>query len=182
MTIDRNALVLNQNYEPLNVCSGRRAFLLVHRGKAEVLEDAGQRIRGVDRWFQLPSVIRLSQYVRRPQPRVRLTRREVFARDQQRCQYCGHRGADLTLDHVQPRHSGGLHVWENLVAACRKCNHRKAGRTPREAGMRLLGEPVRPVATQATMFAHYLDRYREWRPFLSGWLDTRTRLASRPAS
>ena len=184
MTIDRNALVLNQNFEPLNVCSVRRAFVLVYRGKAEVLEDAAERIHGVDRAFPLPSVIRLSSYVRRPRPRVRLTRREVFSRDRHRCQYCGVAGADLTIDHVRPRHRGGRHEWDNLVAACRRCNHRKAGRTPREANMRLLRDPVRPVATPRSMFGHYLDRYREWRPFLLGWLDagTRARLASESAS
>lgn len=184
MTIDRNALVLNQNYEPLNVCSVRRAFVLVYRGKAEVLEDAGEAIAGVDRHFQLPSVIRLRQHVRRPHPRVRLTRREVFARDQQRCQYCGRNDVELTLDHVTPRYRGGRHEWENVVAACQRCNHRKAGRNPREAGMLLLSEPVRPTATPTAMFSHYLDRYLEWRPFLVGWLDpaTSARYASEPAS
>ena len=184
MTVDRSALVLNQNYEPLNVCSVRRAFVLVYRGKAEVLEDADERIHGVGRLFQLPSVIRLSQHVRRPQPRLRLTRREVFARDQQRCQYCGRKNPDLTLDHVRPRHRGGLHEWGNVVAACVRCNHRKAGRTPHEAGMRLPREPVRPVATYSAMFGRYLDRYREWHPFLAGWLDgrERARLAFEPAS
>ena len=182
MTINRSSLVLNQNYEPLNVCSWKRAFLLVHGGKAEILEDGGKRIPGIDRSFQLPSVIRLSQYVRRPEPRLRLSRREVFARDQQRCQYCGRRGSDLTLDHVRPRHRGGQHEWENLVTACHRCNHRKAGRTPREAGMTLLRNPARPPATTATMFGRYLDLYREWQPFLSGWIDRHSRKGSRRAS
>ena len=184
MSIDRNALVLNQNYEPLNVCSVRRAFVLVYHGKAELLEDADQQIYSVDRAFQLPSVIRLRRHVRRPQPRLRLNRREVFARDQHRCQYCGRHGLDLTLDHIKPRHRGGCHEWENIVAACQGCNHRKAGRSPQEAGMRLLQEPVRPTATYAAMFGHYQDRYREWRPFLLGWIDraTRRRFTSEPAS
>ncbi len=184
MTVDRSALVLNQNYEPLNVCSVRRAFVMVYRGKAEVLEDADESIHGVGRLFQLPSVIRLGRYVRRPQPRPRLTRQEVFSRDQQRCQYCGRNDTNLTLDHVQPRHRGGRHEWGNVVAACMRCNHRKAGHTPREAGMRLLMEPVRPVVSHTTMFGHYLDRYREWHPFLAGWLEEKeqTRMTSEPAS
>ena len=170
VAIDRRALVLNQNYEPLNVCLGRRAFVLVHNGKAEVLEAASESIRGVDSLYTMPSVIRLHQPVRRPQPRVRLTRREVFVRDGQRCQYCGVGGHELTLDHVVPRHRGGTHEWENLVTACRSCNHRKGGRTPREARMRLLREPARPRVTAAHLFAPYLERYREWGPFLAGWL------------
>ena len=184
MTIDRNSLVLNQNYEPLNVCSVRRAFVLVHRGKAEVLEDSGDQIRGVGRSFAMPSVIRLRRYVRRPQPRLRLTRREVLARDRHRCQYCGRGDPELTLDHVTPRHRGGRHEWDNVVAACQRCNHRKAGRNPPEAGMRLLKQPVRPTATPATLFGQYLERYLEWRPFVVGWLDSRTRaqLATEPAS
>ncbi len=184
VTIDHSALVLNQNYEPLNVCSVRRAFVLVYRGKAEVLHGAENGIRGVERSFYRPSVIRLRRYVRRPQPRLRLTRREVFARDHHRCQYCGRSDSELTLDHVLPRHRGGRHEWDNVVAACQRCNHRKAARTPREAGMRLIQKPVRPAATIATMFGHYVHRYREWHPFLLGWLDakTRARFASELAS
>ncbi len=175
MTLDRHALVLNQNFEPLNVCSARRAFLLVHRGKAEILEAAEGGIRGVGVVFQLPSVIRLERQVRRPRPRVRLTRREVFARDRGRCQYCGRRGGELTLDHVVPRHRGGRHEWSNLVTACRQCNHRKAGRSPSEAGMDLLRKPSRPEATVASIFGQHLHRYGEWQPFVIGWLDRATR-------
>ena len=175
MPIERRALVLNQNYEPLNVCPVRRAFVLVHHGKAEIIQASEESILGVGARYPLPSVIRLHQPVRRPRPRVRLTRREVFARDQQRCQYCGRADKELTLDHVMPRHRGGPHAWENLVAACRSCNHRKGGRTPVEAHMRLLREPVRPLATPTALFGEYLDRYREWRPFVVGWLDRASR-------
>ncbi len=184
MTIDHDALVLNQNYEPLNVCSVRRAFVLVYRGKAEVLQGTENGIRGVEQAFHRPSVIRLRRHVRRPRPRLRLTRREIFARDRQRCQYCGRDDSELTLDHVLPRHRGGRHEWGNVVAACQRCNHRKAARTPREAGMRLIQKPVRPAATVATMFGHYLHRYNEWHPFLLGWLDAKARapFASEPAS
>lgn len=173
--IERRTLVLNQNYEPLNVCSARRAFVLVHHGKAELLEAGAEAIRGVESMFDLPSVIRLQYQVKRPRPQVRLTRREIFARDNGRCQYCGRPGNDLTLDHVIPRHRGGPHEWENLVAACRTCNHRKGGRTPVEARMTLLREPSRPVATPASLFGHYVDRYLEWRPFLLGWFDRASR-------
>ena len=171
MSIHRQVLVLNQNYEPLNVCAARRAFVLVFGGKAELLETGGDGIRGVDRTYPMPSVIRLHHPVRRPRPRVRLTRREVFVRDRQRCQYCGKHGLDLTLDHVIPRRRGGAHEWENVVTACRPCNHRKGGRTPREARMKLMREPVRPRLSVPQLFAHHVHRYEEWRPFLFGWLD-----------
>lgn len=170
MAIQRRALVLNQNYEPLNVCSVRRAFVLVYRGKAEVLEQGDEPISGAEsQTFPTPSVIRLAQFVRRPHPRPRLTRREVFARDGERCQYCGQRGGQLTLDHVVPKHRGGAHAWENLVTACRACNHRKGGRTPQEARMELLSEPRRPSTHPSVMYAPYLTKYDEWRPFLLGW-------------
>ena len=177
MSIHRQALVLNQNYEPLNVCGVRRAVVLVFGGKADLIETADMAIRGVGRDYPAPSVIRLRHAVRRPLPRVRLTRREVFARDRQQCQYCGQHGRDLTLDHVVPRRLGGEHAWENLVTACRACNHRKGGRTPGEARMRLLREPVRPRLTAAQSFARHLARYREWRPFLFGWLDRESQRA-----
>jgi general stress protein YciG len=103
-------------------------------------------------------------------PRPRLTRREIFSRDRERCQYCGKQGGDLTLDHVVPKHQGGAHAWENLVAACRACNHRKGGRTPAEARMHLVREPRAPSSGPGDMLAHYLDRYAEWSPFLLGWM------------
>lgn len=169
MSVQRRALVLNQNYEPLNVCSVRRAFVLVFHGKAEVLENGDTPILGASEHYDTPSVIRLHHFVRRPHPRPHLSRREVFARDLERCQYCGRRGGDLTLDHVLPKHRGGPHVWENLVTACRACNHRKGGRTPQEARMDLLAEPRRPSMHPAVMFAPYLERYREWSPFVMPW-------------
>jgi len=99
-----SVLVLNQNYEPLNVCNTRRALVLVDGGKAEVLEHAFGDIRTPSRAIPRPSVIRLVYMIKRPRPRVRLTRREVFMRDQYTCQYCGLKTRDLTLDHVIPRH------------------------------------------------------------------------------
>lgn len=170
MAVHHRALVLNQNYEPLNVCSVRRAFVLVYRGKAEILENGGDPIPGAEaRHYLTPSVIRLRSYVRRPHPRPRLTRREVFARDGERCQYCGQRGGNLTLDHVIPKHRGGGHDWLNLVTACRDCNHRKGGRTPQEARMPLLHAPFQPSAHPAVVYAPYVERYREWAAYLRGW-------------
>lgn len=167
-TLNRSVLVLNQNYEPLHVCNVRRAVVLVARGKAEIIDKASQLLRSALREFAVPSVIRMVYFIRRPRPVARLSRREVFARDRHTCQYCGKRSGDLTLDHVLPRARGGQHTWENLVSACRGCNHRKAGRTPREARMRLLSEPRRPRVTPAHLFGHYVDRQPGWRPFIPG--------------
>lgn len=162
-------LVLNQNYEPLNVCNARRAFVLVDRGKAEVLEHAEGVLRSALHSFQRPSVIRLIYMIKRPRPQMRLTRREIFLRDHHTCQYCGKQTRDLTIDHVMPRHRNGGHSWENLVSACRLCNHRKAGRTPDEAHMQLLNQPHRPSASSYYIFYHYLESKSDWRKFIPGW-------------
>ena len=166
--IDSAVLVLNQNYEPLNVCNARRAFVLIDRGKAEVLEHGNGGIRTARYVFPLPSVIRMVYYIRRPRPKMRLSRREVFIRDNYTCQYCGKQTKDLTLDHVLPRHRGGRHEWENLVSACKTCNHRKAGRTPQEANMRLLRKPVAPTVSTYYLVQRYLDRQENWRKFVPG--------------
>ncbi len=121
-------LVLNQNYEPLNVCNVRRAIVLLDRGKAEIIENGRGYIYSPAAKFEIPSVIRLVYLIRRPRPQGRLTRRDIFLRDNFTCQYCHNPTKDLTLDHVMPRHRGGGHSWENVVAACKGCNHRKAGR------------------------------------------------------
>ena len=133
-----HVLVLNQNFEPLNVCTWRRAFVLVSLAKAEVVEFGRNPIHTAVATYPRPSVVRLIHLVRRPRSVVKLTRREVFLRDNYTCQYCGVRGRDLTVDHVMPKHRGGRHTWENLVSACKTCNHRKGGRTPEEAHMHLM--------------------------------------------
>ncbi|MBI4297740.1 MAG: HNH endonuclease [Chloroflexi bacterium] len=142
--INSQVLVLNQNYEPLNVCRVRRAVVLVWQGKAEVLENGRGEIRGISLSLTIPSVIRLFHLIRRPRPQRRLTRRDIFLRDGYTCQYCGRKGRELTLDHVIPRHRGGSHDWGNVVSACKECNHRKAGRTPEQAGMKMLNHPTHP--------------------------------------
>jgi 5-methylcytosine-specific restriction endonuclease McrA len=159
-------LVLNQNYEPLNVCNARRAIVLLDGGKAEVLEVDGLVLRSPSRTIRVPSVIRLNHLIRRPRPRVRLTRREIFLRDQHTCQYCGQRTKELTLDHVMPKHRGGRHQWENLVSACRSCNHHKGGKTVEEAKMALIHPPYEPRATPQYLFQHYLEGNEAWRKFI----------------
>lgn len=161
-------LVLNQNYEPLNVCNVRRAFVLVDRGKAEIIENGRGYLHATTAVYEIPSVIRLVYLIRRPLPQGRLTRRDVFLRDKFKCQYCGQPTRDLTLDHVVPRHRGGGHDWENVVAACKGCNHRKAGRTPEEARMHLLKEPYRPTYSYYRSFYQYLQSQEGWRKFIPG--------------
>ena len=169
--LNQPVLVLNQNYEPLHVCNVRRAVVLVARGKAEIIDQldrAAALLRTVSADFPVPSIIRMVYFIRRPRPMVRLSRREVFARDRHTCQYCGAHKTDLTLDHVVPRARGGGHSWENLVSACRACNHRKAGRTPTEARMQLRNQPVRPKTTFAQVYLRHLERRPAWRPFIPG--------------
>ena len=161
-------LVLNQNYEPLNVCNLPRAFRLVFGEKAEIIEYDHQIIRTPRAEYHAPSVIRLQYQVRRPRPRVKLSRREIFSRDRHTCQYCGRQGHDLTLDHIVPRHRGGGHTWENLVTACKSCNHRKGGKTVEEARFRLNRPPFEPRSDVYSMFTPYLaDEHNEaWRTYL----------------
>jgi 5-methylcytosine-specific restriction endonuclease McrA len=123
-------------------------------------------LRSASQSYEIPSVIRLMYHVRRPIPMRRLTRRELFQRDRYQCQYCGSETRELTLDHVVPRVRGGKHIWENVVTACTVCNHRKAGRTPAEAGMRLHTEPKPPPASLYYAFQPYLEQRMEWRKFI----------------
>lgn len=162
-------LVLNQNYEPLNVCTVRRAFVLVDRGKAEILENGRGYLHSATALYTIPSIIRLIYLITRPRPQGRLTRRDVFLRDRYTCQYCGKRTKDLTLDHVLPRHRAGGHDWDNVVAACKPCNHRKAGRTPDEAQMYLRRPPYQPPYSFLRSFYPYLEDQEEWRKFIPGW-------------
>jgi 5-methylcytosine-specific restriction endonuclease McrA len=171
-------LVLNQNYEPLNVCNEKRAIVLIDRGKAEVLEHGSGQIRTPTQNYRRPSVIRLVYLIKRPRPKARLTRREIFLRDNFTCQYCGVRGKDLTLDHVIPRHKGGKHTWENLVSACRSCNHRKGGKTVEEAKMALRRLPAQPRISTYYMLNQYLQSYVEWQKFVPGWEEANTLVAA----
>lgn len=169
--MNESVLVLNANYEPLNVCNTRRAIGLMMTGKAEMIANGRGNIRTVSRAFPAPSVVRLSRMIHRPRPRVKLTKREIFRRDGYQCQYCGCKqdNCNLTIDHVMPRYRGGEYSWENLVACCSSCNRRKGGRTPEEANMRLRKKPVEPSASAEYMFGHMLNRYDEWATYIEGW-------------
>jgi 5-methylcytosine-specific restriction endonuclease McrA len=162
-------LVLNANYEPLHVCNTRRALGLLITGKAEMLVNGRGYVRTVRLTLPRPSVIRLGYMVKRPRPRVRLTKREVLRRDNFTCQYCGTRMTRLTIDHLVPRHRGGDHSWSNLVAACPSCNLHKGGRTLQEAHMRLLRPPQEPVPSAMYLFGAHSHEDSAWQPFLQGW-------------
>ena len=164
-TIHSPVLVLNQNYQPLNVCNVRRALVLVGRGKAELVINGRGYIQSVSDVFPAPSVIRLIYMVKRPVMRRRLSRQAVFYRDGSACQYCGKKTRQLTLDHIVPRWRKGPHSWDNVVSACITCNHRKAGRTPHEARMKLLKQPGIPKPNPYYMF-HQRQILDEWKPFI----------------
>jgi 5-methylcytosine-specific restriction endonuclease McrA len=145
-------LVLNATFEPINVCTVRRAVVLLLKEKAEVIEHGEWDLRSASQSMQRPVVIRLVTYVRIPRDthRRKITRRAVFARDGWTCQYCGAR-SNLTVDHVIPKSKGGPSSWENIVASCAPCNRRKGDALPRQAGMQLLKQPRQP---HATVFIH----------------------------
>ncbi len=141
-------LVLNASYEPMHIISWKRALQLLFSGKVEVLEESVREVRTVRITIKVPMVLRLLNYVPLHQKKgiVRFSRANVFARDQHQCQYCGDqcKKSQLTLDHVIPVVQGGPKTWENIVTSCRLCNQKKGGRTPKQAGMRLIRKPKQP--------------------------------------
>jgi 5-methylcytosine-specific restriction endonuclease McrA len=167
--INSPVLVLNQNYEPLNVCRARRAVVLLWGGKAEVLENNSDVMHSPSIAIRVPSVIRLAYIVKRPRHQRKLSRREVFIRDDYTCQYCGKQTRDLTIDHITPRFLGGEHVWHNLASACKSCNQRKAGRSPKLAGMRLLRQPSAPPPVGYHVMNESFGKRPEWQKYVENW-------------
>lgn len=161
----RSALVLNATFEPLSIVPARRAVCLVLEDKADLLEhDADLEMHSARLCVPVPLVVRLRYVVKVPyHRRASLSRRAVFARDGHRCQYCGD-PAD-SIDHVMPRSRGGLHEWDNVIAACRPCNLRKRDRTPEEAGMPLRTQPRMPrELTWVSVAVHCVPE--QWKPYL----------------
>lgn len=182
--LNTKVLVLNRSYLPVHVTVVRRALSLLYQGIAQAVDDElrtfdfaswadlaadEDSIGTVDKAIRVPRVILLQYYDRVPRRYVRFSRFNIYARDQNRCQYCGRQfpRAELNLDHVVPRMKGGTSVWENVVCSCHRCNRIKGGRTPTEAGMRLIRQPRRPQWTPFMTEAFSLRRYKEWLPFLS---------------
>lgn len=159
------ALVLNATYEPICVVSTRRALVLVLDDRADLVHDTGAAFRTVRAYFPEPSVVRLRHYVRVPrQTRVAITRRSVFARDGHRCQYCGAQAENI--DHVVPRSRGGMHTWENVVAACRRCNAAKGDRFLDDAGFVLRRHPKAP-RSRIWLLAASGEVRKEWEPYVA---------------
>lgn len=164
VSVMAGALVLNASYEPLCVVPVRRAIVLVLNQKAEVVAEAETAMRSERVVFATPSVIRLVQFVRVPfRTRVPLNRRAIFVRDGNRCQYCSS-GAE-NIDHVVPRSRGGLHIWENVVAACQPCNAKKGDKMLEQTAMQLRRRPQAPHALTWVLVA--VGNVRpDWEPFL----------------
>jgi 5-methylcytosine-specific restriction endonuclease McrA len=193
--LDEKVLVLNRLYTAVRVISARRAFVMLFKQAAEVIAiengryanydfDSWVEIAQLQRQFEphayswvrtarieiaVPKIIRLLAYDRLPKQQVKLNRRNIYARDNNRCQYCGKhfKTRELTIDHVVPRVQGGEHTWRNLVCACVSCNTRKGGRTPREAHMRLVRPPIEPRRNPAITLRLGSATYHSWRAFLS---------------
>jgi 5-methylcytosine-specific restriction endonuclease McrA len=192
--LDMSVLVLNKLYMAIHVVSVRRAFTLLCKQVAEVVSiEEGQWcsydfeswrevselrrqfsdpdadwVRTVSFEIQVPRIIRLFRYDRIPKQVVKFNRRNIFARDANRCQYCGKRWPThvLSLDHVIPRSQGGQSTWENVVCSCLDCNVRKGGRTPQQAGMSLVRKPVRPATSPLVTIKLGNQKYRSWKAFL----------------
>ncbi len=183
--VDGSVLVLNRHYQPVHVTSVRRAMSLMYQGAAKAIDEQ-YRLYEFEDWaalsaighdwigtvnnrIRVPRVVVLSAYEYLPKGKVRFSRLNIYARDNDTCQYCGrqlHR-SELNLDHVLPRSQGGKTTWENVVCSCVPCNLRKGGRTPEQAGMKLLKVPVRPRWTPLFRGAARRVTYREWLPFLN---------------
>jgi 5-methylcytosine-specific restriction endonuclease McrA len=182
--LNTKVLVLNRSYLPIQTTSVRRAISLLYQDIARAVDEQYRifdfaswaalaanedKIGLVDKAIRVPRVILLLAYDRVPRRYVRFSRFNIYSRDANRCQYCGrqHPRAELNLDHIVPRSKGGTSTWENVVCSCHRCNRMKGGRTPIEAGMRLIRQPYRPQWTPFMTETFSLRRYKEWLPFLS---------------
>jgi 5-methylcytosine-specific restriction endonuclease McrA len=167
--LHKPVLVLNSSYEPINICAARRALVLILKGVASPEEFSPTLLRSPRQSMKLPSVIRLLEYRRIPHQNRALSRKNILMRDRYTCQYCQRilPSSELTLDHVIPRSRAGETAWENLVACCHHCNNRKGGRTPEEAGMRLVRQP-RPFSLHTSRhLMRLLGRSDDqWRKYL----------------
>jgi len=189
-----SVLVLNRTYSAVHVIGVRRAFSLLCRELAEVIhiedgtyanydfaswrevsemraqfkEPQQDWIRSVNFEIQVPRVLRLLTYDRMPKQTIRFNRRNIFARDGNRCQYCGKKFpmSELSLDHVHPRSQGGETTWENIACCCVKCNVKKGGRTPDQANMHLIKTPVKPKRSPLLAIKLGNPKYESWKSFL----------------
>jgi 5-methylcytosine-specific restriction endonuclease McrA len=167
--MNSRVLVLNASFEPINVCTARRAVVLVLKGVALAEESSNTWLHSSRFSMPTPSVIRLRGYIHIPFERKSLSRKNILLRDHNTCQYCarGFAPQELTLDHIVPRSRGGDSTWDNLVASCRSCNNRKGDRSPEDAGLRLLKRPQAYTLHVNRQIIRYLGRTDEaWRKYL----------------
>lgn len=144
--LNENVLVLNSTYEPINICSVKRAIVLILKNTATLLEYDSKKIHSPQTKLPVPSVIKLVNYVKIPTRTVVLSRRNILIRDNYTCQYCGKKfpPSELTIDHIIPKSKGGSTNWDNVVTCCKKCNNKKGQNTVWEAGMKLIKKPSAP--------------------------------------
>ena len=164
--LNNHVLVLNQNYEPMTITNVKRAVVLAYLGKAEIIENYnGLKICSISLCYPLPSIVRLNRYIRVPNKRIILSRKNIIKRDGHQCQYCGTKEGPVTVDHIVPKRFGGQDTWENLVCACTKCNSKKRDRTPEEANMKLRTKPQKP---NHIFFIRYFVGTIDscWKPYL----------------
>ena len=195
--LNSHVLVLNKLWMAVRVVDARRAFSLVIKDLAEVIrvDDGSYTGHDFDSWTEIaqmranyedfahhhyewvrtvrmdiavPKVIRLLGYDRLPKQDVKLNRRNIFARDHNRCQYCGHQfpTSELSLDHIVPRSQGGGSSWTNLVCCCVTCNTQKGGRTPQQAHMKLITKPIKPKNHPVISVRLGHEKYESWKQFL----------------
>jgi len=172
--LNHEVLVLNSDYEPLNICNIRRAMNLVFLGKVDILHEDSVVLHTVSMAYRSPSVVRLRSHVKRPRPELRLSRRSILARDNYTCQYCGHMGHDLTVDHLVPKRLGGPTAWDNLVCCCKRCNTRKGDKTLAQAGFTLRQHPRKPQYVPFISLTKFITGARNevWRDYLPVFLTT----------
>lgn len=170
MSMKQKVLLLNAAYEPVKIVSPKRAICLQMLGKVDTIEESDSFLRSPSQEVRIPSVIRYKKFVKRQKVKLRMSKANVFALYMNRgCAYCGclfYSPDEFTIDHVVPRAKGGRTEWTNMVGACEPCNRRKADRTPEQARMKLLYEPVEPPLALTIMRAARLhDIPQEWRPY-----------------
>ncbi len=197
LALESSVLVLNKFYAAVHVVNAKRAFALLFKDNAEVVSiDDGQynsynfsswvdvsifkaeyglldeeeydSIRTFSFEIRVPKIIRLVVYDKLPKANVKFNRKNIFARDKNRCQYCGKvfPTSELSLDHIIPRTQGGKNDWKNIVCACTNCNKHKGGRRPAEAGMKLIREAVKPRNCPVIQLKLSSNKYQSWKQFL----------------
>jgi 5-methylcytosine-specific restriction endonuclease McrA len=169
-------LVLSQGFEPVRIVPWQRAITLLFLGKVELIEEYDRDIKTTSIAMKVPAVVRLLGAFRRHKKPVKFSRINIYGRDNYSCQYCGvkKRLFELTYDHVVPRTLGGKTTWTNIVSCCSDCNRKKGGRTPDQAGMKLLKAPIQPAATPVLVLAVSRESVPDaWRDYLywTGELD-----------